>query len=272
MNGDLRETELNNEDGQGMTKRVWLNPDNQSCFNSGWFTYQDFYDWTMGKGRIVKGKTDEEKKKFWDVAVFMHENDYAWAFMYHMKDFHYIDETYRPESKKTWGLERYIKTPLKITKTNHIDIISKAFGYTCAYYGDTIVKPTHGSHFLAKMREELDGVKQTLYLLGVGYFGACNTPEEPENLSWIADICLYKAAYLYYVKNEIPLPDFEFVYNNRYKLWQISTELNRFTISLIVIDHRSGIKSRSVSWVSGLIWKTVTKPQTKNLCIECVRN
>jgi len=218
MNRDLRETVLDNDDGQGMRTRIWLNPDNQTCFNAGWFSYQDFYDWMEGKGKIIKGKTPEEKQKFWDVAVFMYENDYAWAFGYHMKDFKYIDETYHPEMKQGYFSNRWAKTPLKITKTNHADIISKAFGNVCRYYGDTYVKPEYNSHLLTKMREELDGVKSTLYMLGVGYYGAINTPEEPENLSWVADICLYKAAYLYYVKNNIQLPDFEFVYKNRYKL------------------------------------------------------
>jgi len=217
MNKDLRETELNNEDGQGMTKRVWLNPNNQTCFNSGWFTYQDYYDWIEGKGRIVKGKTDAEKKKFWDVAVFMHENDYAWSFLYHIKDFKYIDETYRAEMKEGYFSNRWAKTPLKITKTNHAEIISKVFGNICRYYGDTYQKPESNSHMMSRMREELDGVKAVLFALGVGYYGACNTPEEPENLSWVADVCMYKAAYLYYINNNIELPDFEFVYKNRYK-------------------------------------------------------
>jgi hypothetical protein len=61
------------------------------------------------------------------------------------------------------------------------------------------------------------GVKETLFALGIGYYGACNTPEESENLVWIADICEYKSAYLYFTNNNIALPDFEFVYENRYK-------------------------------------------------------
>jgi len=65
-----------------------------------------------------------------------------------------------------------------------------------------------------KMDSELMGAKETLYMLGVGYYGAVNLPEEAQNLSWIADICKYKAAYLYFIKNGIELPDFDFVYKN----------------------------------------------------------
>lgn len=213
MNRDLRESET--QDGV----RMWLNPNNQTYFKSGWFTYQDFYDWMEGRGNIVKGNTDEEKKKFWDVAVFEKEHDMAWAFGYHKKHFDLIDDTYYTESKRGYGmtLNRYPKSPLKITRTNHGEIISKVMGDICRWYGDTSVELKINSHAYTKMDAELQGVKTTLYALGVGYYGACNTPEEIENLSWIADICKYKAAYLYFIKNNIPVPDFDFVYENRYK-------------------------------------------------------
>jgi hypothetical protein len=137
----------------------WLNPNNQKCFNFGWFSREDFIDWTNGTGKIVKGNTEEEKKKFWDVAVFEKKYDMAWAFGYHKKDFHLIDETYRTKQKHNYSCNTTNESPLKITK---------------------------------------------------------NTPAEIENLSWISDICIYKAAYLYYVNNGVEMPDFEFVYKNQY--------------------------------------------------------
>jgi hypothetical protein len=209
---DLVESKLDT-DGGGQKIRIHLNPNNQKCFNFGWFEYQDYYDWLEGKGKIVKGKTDEEKKKFWDVAVFENENDYAWAFGYYKKHFGLIDETYRTQIQNGLGYWTFSKKPLKITKDNHKEIIAKVFGNVCRYYGDTCVKPENGSHMRKMMHDELVGVKETLFALGIGYYGACNTPEEPENLAWIADICEYKSAYLYYINNKIPLPDFDFVYN-----------------------------------------------------------
>jgi hypothetical protein len=204
---DLRESNINN----GI--RIWLNPNNQVCFNFGWFTFQDFYDWMNGNGNIVKGKTDEEKKKFWDVAVFDKEHNLAWAIGYYKKHFDLIDDTYYPIGI---GFNRKVKTPLMITKNNHKKIISKVMGSVCGYYGDTTVEIKSGENGYTRMIQELQGVKETLYALGVGYYGASNIPEEIENLSWIADICVYKAAYLYFVKNKIQLPDFDYVYANRY--------------------------------------------------------
>ena len=216
MNNDLHESELDT-DGNGVKVRIWLNPHNQKCFNWGWFEYQDFYDWLEGKGKIVKGKTDEEKKKFWDVAVFEQEHDMAWAIGYYKKYFDLIDETYRPKRKTNFGGETDCLKPLKITKDNHKDIIAKVFGNVCRWYSDTTVEPESGSHAMNRMDNELIGVKETLFALGVGYYGAVNLPEDPENLAWIADICRYKTAYLYFIKNEIPLPDFDFVYGYKDK-------------------------------------------------------
>jgi hypothetical protein len=208
---DLKESNINNE------IRMWLNPNNQVCFNFGWFTFQDYYDWMNGTGVIVKGKTDEEKKKFWDVAVFDKEHNLAWAIGYNKKHFDLIDSNYHLSEIET-GVDFYriAKTPLKITKDNHKEIISKIMGDVCRYYGDTTVEIKSGENSYRRMDIELQGVKETLYALGVGYYGASNTPEEIENLSWIADICIYKAAYLYFVKNKIQLPDFDYVYANRY--------------------------------------------------------
>jgi hypothetical protein len=214
---DLRESELDNGDGNGTQVRMWLNPNNQVCFNFGWFVYQDFYDWMNGTGAIVKGKTPEEKQKFWEVAVFEKQHDMAWAIGYYKKHFDLIDDTYHPEMKPTYGMNRQAKTPLKITKDNHAEIIGKIMGDVCRYYGDTSVELKVGDRNYMRMEHELQGVKETLYTLGVGYYGAVNTPEEPENLAWISDICMYKAAYLYFIKNEIPIPDFDFVYSHRYE-------------------------------------------------------
>jgi len=214
LNSDLRENELNNEDGQGMTKRIWLNPNNQKCFNFGWFTYQDFYDWIEGHGRIVKGNTPEEKQKFWEAAKFVAEHDYGWAIGYYKKYFDLIDDSYYPERKKEWGMNSRAAKPLKITKTNHEEIISKVFGDICRWYSDTEL--TYSSHLQTKIDSELMGAKQTLFILGVGYYGASNTPEEILNLSWIADICKYKSVYRYFEKNNIKMPDWDFVYKNKY--------------------------------------------------------
>jgi hypothetical protein len=207
---ELNESIITNKDGNEEI-RIWLNPHNQKCFNFGWFTHEDYYDWLDGGGPIVKGETDAEKRKFWEVAVFEKQHEGAWSFGYHKKHFHFIDETYRPQTDFT-HMSRYSKNPLKIGKKNHEEIISKVFGDVCRYYADMSYEMKIGDRNYMRMDYELQGVKETLYMLGVGYYGASNLPEEPLNLSWIAEICKYKALYLYFVKNGVELPDFDFVY------------------------------------------------------------
>lgn len=202
------ERKISDKNGEEL---YWLNPNNQKCFNFGWFSRQDFIDWTNGIGNIVKGKTDEEKKKFWEVAIFEKKYNLAWAIGYDKKYFHLIDETYKPNYKHSYSCNTTNELPLKITKNNHAEIIGKIMGNVCRYYSDREI--TVNSHSYRMMREELSGVKETLFMLGIGYYGASNTPCEIENLSWIADICIHKAAYLYYLNNGVEMPDFDFVYN-----------------------------------------------------------
>lgn len=70
-----------------------------------------------------------------------------------------------------------------------------------------------GSYTNARTFNLSEGAKDVLFSLGVGYYGANNTPEEILNLAWAADLCIYKAVYRYFEINKIPLPDFDFVYS-----------------------------------------------------------
>jgi len=197
------------EDGK---VRLWLNPHNQKCFNFGWFTYQDYYDWLKGTGVIVKGNTQEEKDKFFEAARFEATYNYGWSIGYYKKYYHYIDETYYPMCKPLSGyINNVVDKPLKITKTSHAEIIGKIFGYICNYFSDYDIENNQNQR--RKIEDELHGAKQALYSLGVGYSGACNTPEEALNLNFAADICKYKCIYLYMLKNNVKLPDYDFIYN-----------------------------------------------------------
>jgi hypothetical protein len=115
----------------------WLNPQNQKCFNFGWFCRQDFIDWMQGTGKIVKGSTPEEKQKFWQAACFESKYDYGWSVGYSLKYFHLLDTKYEPkfESSGNW-MNRKIDNSLKISSKNHAEIIGKVFGQISRYYSD----------------------------------------------------------------------------------------------------------------------------------------
>jgi len=195
-------------------EKIWLNPDNQNCFNYGLFTFEDFYNWTQKRGKIVKGNTDEEKQKFFEVAEFIHNHNHGWAILAYKKYFDLLDNSYYPQRIINY-VETINKFPLKITKNNHGDIIGKIFGNISEDYANTEL--VCNSHSYSNIIREIAGAKLVLFNLGIGYYGACNTPEDILNLSWIGDICIYKAVYRYFIKNNIPLPDFDFVnsYNNK---------------------------------------------------------
>jgi hypothetical protein len=190
----------------------WLNPHNQHCFNYGWFTRQDYIDWVNNTGNIIKGDTPEEKQKFLDVARFEQMYHFGWAIGYHKKHFDLIDDSYKPKYGAL-GLSSNCKDPLKITKSNHGEIISKIMGKICAYYSDSEYEMEINSNRYRMMNSEISGAKQTLFCLGVGYYAAINSPEDVENLSFIGDIVKYKVFYNYCINNNIEIPDFDFVYN-----------------------------------------------------------
>jgi hypothetical protein len=205
--------ELNEVVGSDGSVRLWLNPNNQKCFNYGWYTYRDYNDWLDGKGAIVKGGTQEEKDKFFEAAVFEANHAYGWAFYYHIKHFDFIDETYKPKIKSGANtLYTATDKPLKITRTNHDEIISKVFGGICRYYS-SVYDIENNAMMLKKMGDELQGAKETLWALGVGYSGACNLPEELQNLNFSSDICKYKAIYLNLKNSGVKLPDYDFIIN-----------------------------------------------------------
>ncbi len=198
------------KDAENGSVVYWLNPQKQHCFNFGWFTENDFKNWTNGTGRIIKGNTQEEKQKFWEIAQFEEKYLYGWAVGKYKEYYDLIEENYEPH----FSYHKENKIPLKINSKNHDEIISKCFGSITKYYSDIYLE-TYDSFHSYKMESELNGVKSTLYLLGVGYYGAMNTPCEPNNLNWISDIAKYKSQYLYLQKQNVVMPDFDFVYNYR---------------------------------------------------------
>lgn len=54
---------------KGDESEVYLNPENQYCFKSGYFTIEDFRDWAKGKGSIVKGNNLDEKREYTYYAI-----------------------------------------------------------------------------------------------------------------------------------------------------------------------------------------------------------
>jgi hypothetical protein len=191
--------------------RAWLNPSDQQSFNSGWFEKQDFLDWLEGKGKIVKGKTNKEKLLFWNHAKFLKEYNHGWMIACNYNYFNLVAD-YNPNS----GFEKYNENPLVIKTKNKEEIISKVLSSFKNYIKEDF-KYRKFEDVQKEYKDVFYGAKKTLIMLGCGYFGACNTPCQVENLSWFGDVVITKAYYEHLLIEGVVMPDFDFVRENKYK-------------------------------------------------------
>ena len=206
---------------------VWINPSNQFCFNSGHCTPEALLLWMEGAGPMVKGKTPEEKKKYWEYAVFEATDD-PWGInhskyliKYHWKWFDKMTTDFNPHNHRGYGLETEIRKPLKLRPNRTKDQLENKIRTEeviiamMAPYVDYIVKEfeiREWQNIRREIEQDLYGIKRTLYCLGYGYMGACNTPKEISNLSWVPDVVYGKGIYLWMKKQNYELlPDFEFL-------------------------------------------------------------
>lgn len=216
------------QSGKSDGKSVWINPHNQFCFNAMHCSPEVILLWMEGKGPMVKGKTLEVKKKYWEYAIFESTDDpweinhSTYLIKYKWKWFERMTTDFNPHNHKGCRLcESEIRKPLKLRANRTRDLLEnkirteKAIIDMLAPYVDYIVKEFEYRKWQEIQREvenDLYGIKRTLYCLGYGYMGACNTPEEISNLSWVPGVVYAKGIYLWLKKQNYELlPDFEFL-------------------------------------------------------------
>jgi hypothetical protein len=217
--------------------KVWINPDNQFSFNAMWCDEKVLREWMEGKGPMVKGKNANEKKKYWDYAVFeatpIKLGDYIntkldhvqWMIKYHYRFFKEFTSDFDPHHHGGYGLNMSIKEPMDLKgirskeaeKKEKSDerVIKDMF----APYVREIVKDLEyrsWDNIRHELEKELYGIKRTLYTMGIGFFGASNTPEEIRNLSWVTGIVYAKGIYEYLKKIDYPMPDWEWLSKKSY--------------------------------------------------------
>ena len=198
---------IENDEAEGKEK-FWLNPTQQTCFNYGQFSKQDFIDWARGTGPIVKGKNQKEKDKFMKYAKAAIELNYT-LFMY-WEHLELLTEKYlRASNMMSYGDYDLIKSKdseeiIKKVLSSFVSTMVPEFEYREI---DDIRRD---------WRETWYGTAYTLVLLGHGAFGACNTPERIINLSWAQDLVFAKAYYLHLKKIDYDFPDIDFVHKHRH--------------------------------------------------------
>jgi hypothetical protein len=207
------------DDPRDPNLRVWINPHDQTSFNAMWCDEKVLRAWMEGKGPMVKGKNEEEKANYWKYAKALSEdeNHIIWSILYHWRWFNELKSDFNQNNHVQGGTTfSYIKNPLKITKTNHKQIILDMYVPFIS-----MIKNDMEFREWQNMRREYDGtfsgIKRTLYCLGIGFLGANNTPEGIMNLQWLPDLIYARGYYLYLEEQKKDLPDFEWLSSQIYK-------------------------------------------------------
>jgi len=186
----------------GLLKResFWVNPNNQTAFNYGNFTHQDFIDWANGTGKAIKGNVQDEKDKFMRYSkASLEYNSSVFLYIEHL---HKIDN--ESDTVISYGRSWNNTTKKSINLSNRRDSIT-----VIREMLSTFVQPTLNdikesikwgrdvSDVRRTNKDFMNGVCQTLAKGGHGYFDACNTPTTLDNLSWSSDLVFAKAYSLY---------------------------------------------------------------------------
>jgi len=198
-----------NKDGKS-----WLNPNNQECFNYGNYTLDEYRQWAKGTGPIVKGKNQKEKDEVMKYARAKEELDdrlfYYWEYL------DLLDSTHLSARNSISGYfaEKY---DIVDRKAGDKEIIKKIFS-SHVFKLKADMEYTDIDKVSSNWKETWWGVADTIALLGIGRFGACNTPRTIDNLSWIKDLVFAKAYYLHLKDHEkYDFPNVEFVHKLRCK-------------------------------------------------------
>lgn len=179
---------------------VWLNPSNQTAFNYGNFTKEEFIEWAKGTGPIVKGESQEIKDRFMRYAKAYNELDLN-IFIY-AKYLWMIDEDSETEINYGRYSGRTVKKPINMSRRQEShDVIKKVLSYYVRpVYRDIkdAIEWGRGIEDVSKKTKDfMYAALKTVALSGHGYYEACNTPTELENLSWSCDLVFAKAYSMY---------------------------------------------------------------------------
>ena len=204
-----------------------------------WCDEKILRQWMEGKGPMVKGKNAAEKKKYWDYAVFeaspikLNEGEYRikeinniqWSIRYHYKWFDQFESDYNPHQHDGFGMSTTIKAPIDLKGIRSTDVLKKdeaderVIKDMLVPYVREIEKDLEWRDWESmrhEMEKEMFGIKRTLYAMGIGFFGASNTPEEIRNLAWVTGLVFAKGVYLHLKKIGYPMPDFEWLSKKTY--------------------------------------------------------
>lgn len=181
--------------------KYWFNFNEWNILNSGNYTLDDIKEFkNYGTGNLVIEKDVKKVNLFKELILWENEDSNRKLIRIYYKHFPKFNGKLIKYHNN--NLNRYVFLENANTYENYSkdQIINNAFHF---HYLDIIDSFGYLNFIkIRKMWNEISfGVSKTLSDMGLGYFGAINTPEEIYNLSWNREILFFKAYYIYLKKN-----------------------------------------------------------------------
>lgn len=162
--------------------------------------------------------------------MFVNSNKLGWMAASYYNNFNFISEAYNINGK----FNILNENPIKFTSSQKSkeEAIKQIYGYfineLVEYFENKAerriwenkefsdLKEEYNELYRDKFSQMLWAIGSVTYLLGLTYFGYSNEATQ-ENSSYLRDLLIAKAYYIFLKKNNIEFPDFEFVNKNYYK-------------------------------------------------------
>lgn len=171
----------------------WLNPSNQDLVKSGMFTVEEIYEWMNEEDcRIVP-------KENWELLKWRCQTTLNSTLYLEYKDF---PENVEPNHASRDVDYTYASTRSRQKRANAIKTFAN---HILWIYVDNCrnnmrlknIQSPFGSGAIDDRTEERTfGIAEAMAIQGLGYMGACNTPKDIENTSWLRDILYIKAIFI----------------------------------------------------------------------------
>jgi hypothetical protein len=201
--------------------KVWVNPKNRFCFNANLCSIQDIEDCMEGKGVMVRGRTLNDKRKYWEYAV-AEEGSLSkdiFNIRYYWKWFDKIPENSKVIGSFSSDKSFRIHEPITIPSMNNgrdkrerdEKVIVQVFSPMVKEIENEAYSILGDEKIKEKYRDILKGVCKSMLLFGIGYWGGNSEPAEIANFSWSIELVLAKGRYKQLLARGVELPDFEWI-------------------------------------------------------------
>ena len=184
--------------------KIWINPNHQEIFNSGWFTIEDIRDHALWKGKIMKGSSQEDYDKIKYYYEIYKKTYYS---LYHNYD-------------NLWMLDiKHLEGPIDVLNMVSNKYLKEVLSHVAFMTQNDLKYIPFENHLneIIKVKKLINNYCYGIYMglkpLGLGEWEYCNTPETLENLAWSKGLVFDKIYHEYLLDNNVKLPDFEFIRN-----------------------------------------------------------